>query len=412
MFSVYGKFQLSKTESFPSKVRILDCQWADILSTFKDDIKYFKSFTTTFQAKAIISKSKLLSKLTYICSVHVMPIKFKNSINKLLLGFLTPFSTRFMNDKEIADKITGFSAPKYLGGYGVDQISIHAGLLLLKPVMKYVKCRVEETVLPNEVYFVEYHIGIHLSRMFGFRINNCTTHTDRPCEVYNHVLEMIRLYDITREELVEGSVNKIYKRIIVNLNQRVGKLKYYRMLSNVLPSYLQSFNYKLHNNLLPVSIMFREYALDNNSCCFFCCVGPESIFHVFGTCEKLEVLWKIASETVFLLTQKQFDFADIRRNLLLDLVCVNLGAFDDNYEKLLIYLNTVLNHSIWKERNEIKFNFKRFKIDNIVGKVIRSIRGRRNVDNKLLETRRIPFLRDLCSTFLAVAKRYFPIDNG
>ena len=58
-----------------------------------------------------------------------------------------------------------------------------------------------------------------------------------------------------------------------------------------MPSYLQSFNYKLNNNLLPVSTMFREYALDNNSCCLFCSVGPESIFHMFGSCEKLTVLW-------------------------------------------------------------------------------------------------------------------------
>ena len=352
-------------------------QWADILLMLKNDMKYYKSFTTTFQAKAIISKSKLLSKLTYICSVHVMPIAFKKSVNKLLLGFLTPFSSRVMTDEEISDNVTRFAAPKFLGGYGVDQIVIHAGLLLLKPVMKYVKCRVEEVTLPNELYFVEYHIGIHLSRLFNFRINNCTTHTDRPCEVYSNVLEMIRLYKITRDELAKGSVNKIYKRIILDLNQHVGKLKFYRMLSNVLPSYLQSFNYKLHNNLLPVNTMFREYALDNNSCCYFCGIGPESIFHVFGTCEKVQVLWRIASETVLALTHKQFDFVDIRRNLLLDLVCVNLGAFHGDYEKLLIYLNTVLNYSIWKERNEIKFNFKCFKIDNIVSRVIKSMRGRR-----------------------------------
>ena len=48
----------------------VDSQWATLLSVFKDEIKYYKSFTPTFQAKAIISKSKLLSKLTYMCTCN------------------------------------------------------------------------------------------------------------------------------------------------------------------------------------------------------------------------------------------------------------------------------------------------------------------------------------------------------
>ena len=185
----------------------------------------------------------------------------------------------------------------------------------------------------------------------------------------------------------------------------------YRLFSNVLPSYLHSFNFKLHNNLLPVITLFREYSLDNNSCCLFCNVGPESTIHMFGTCEKLRIVWKVASETVLSVTNKQFDFANIRQNLMLDLVCVNLGN-DDKFEKLLIYLNTVINHAIWKERNDIKFNFKRFDIGNVVKRIICTTRARRNIDNKLLETRRIPYLRDFCSIFLLVCRKYFPFDNG
>ena len=38
-------------------------QWSDVLAKFKKDVKYFKSFTTTFQSQALITKSKLLPKL-------------------------------------------------------------------------------------------------------------------------------------------------------------------------------------------------------------------------------------------------------------------------------------------------------------------------------------------------------------
>ena len=422
----YNKQNFHKVEHLPNidwveKVRVVKInhsprswvisQWKETLDIFRNEIKFLKTTANTFQAKAIVSKSKLLSKLTYLCSVHVMPIAFKNSINKALLGFLVPFSSKNLHDEEISGQITRFAAPKHLGGYGIDHISIHADLMLLKPVMKYLKCIAENVVLPKELFFVEYHIGIQLCRLFGFKVNNCTPHTSQPCEVYSHVLQTIRWFRITKDELVLGSVNAIYKRIIVTLNERNGKLKYYRLLSNVLPSYLQSFNFKLYNNLLPVNTMFREYALDNDSCCLFCNVGPESIFHMFGSCEKLRILWKIASETVIAVTNIDFNFADLRSNLRLDLVCVNLGG-NYAFEKMLIYFNTIINYSIWRERNDIKFNFVKFGLGSILKRIHKSMGARRNVDNKLLETRRIPYLRDLCSTFILISRKKFPFDNG
>ena len=96
--------------------------------------------------------------------------------------------------------------------------------------MRYIKCRVENVPLPKDLFFVEYHIGVQLSRLFGFKVNNCTTHTDQPCEVYHHVFDMVRwMLDrkmITIDDLVLGSVSGIYKRVILGLNERKTKLKF------------------------------------------------------------------------------------------------------------------------------------------------------------------------------------------
>ena len=252
---------------------------------FKGEVKYFKSLATTLQSKAIISKSKLLSKLNYICSVHVMPLCIRRLLNKILLEFITPFSARNMLDEEIEIKLIDFAAPKFLGGYGIDFITLHVDPFLLKPVMKYIKCRAQNQELPKELFFVEYHIGMAISNFFGFKVNNHTTHASQPCEVYLHIFEMIRWmiegFMIDINDIILGSVSGIYKKVILKLNERKSKQKYHRLLSNVLPSYLQSFNYKLHNNLLPVVTLVREYALDNNSCCLFCSIGPESIWHIY-----------------------------------------------------------------------------------------------------------------------------------
>ena len=387
-------------------------QWVDIMENFKSDVKYYMSFSTTFQSKAIISKSLLLSKLSYMCNVHSLPVFVKRALDKIVLRFFVPFcAVNNTTDNEIRLQLMSLAAPKHLGGYAVDYISLHADLFLIKPVMRYMKCRVENIPLENDLFFIEYHIGTQLSLLFGLKVNNCTTHTNNPCEIYAHVLATIRLYNITADELVKGSVNAIYKRIIVSNNAGGQGKKYNRILSKSLPSYLQSFNFKLYHNLLPVKTLFRHYALDNDTCCFFCSVGPESTFHMFGPCEKLKVLWKIASETIFHVTNIYVNFEFLRKNHYLDMVNVNLGK-NEQLERILIYFNTVINHSIWKERNEIRYEHSSFSIGHIISKITRSMRGRKNIESKLLETRRIPLLGDLCAAFLLAAKKHMPFDNG
>ena len=141
----------------------------------------------------------------------------------------------------------------------MDQIAIHADHFVFKSVVRYTKCRVGNLKLFKDFCILLSGIIWHaIGRDVWIPVNNCTPHANQPDIIYSHVLELIRLYSITRDELVLGSVNKIYKRIIFNLNERHGKLKYHRILSPILPSYLQSFNYKLCNELLPVNTMYIE----------------------------------------------------------------------------------------------------------------------------------------------------------
>ena len=101
----------------------------------------------------------------------------------------------------------------------------------------------------------------------------------------------------------------------------------------------------------------------------------------------------------------------MRSNLILDLVNVNLQEFK-HFEKTLIYFNSIINHSIWKVRNEIKFEFATFSIDTIVRKIMRTMRSRINVESKLVVSKQIPFIRDLSSSFMNFSQRFLPVDNG
>ena len=66
----------------------------------------------------------------------------------------------------------------------------------------------------------------------------------------------------------------------------------------------------------------------------------------------------MATETFYLITNHVLDFHALRKNMMLDLVSVKIGSGIKTYEKLLIYMNTIINHCIWKERNDIKFKIR------------------------------------------------------
>ena len=133
--------------------------------------------------------------------------------------------------------------------------------------------------------------------------------------------------------------------------------------------------------------------MDNDTTCYFCYVGPESIFHVFGSCEKLRVLWKIVNGTIENVTGLPVDFGILRINLIVDLVNVRLGT-NRKYDKMLIYFNSIINYTLWKIRNEIKFEFGNFSTEIVVSKIIRSMRARKNIEPKLIESKRIPFIKE------------------
>ena len=258
------------------------------------------------------------------------------------------------------------------------------------------------------LYFVEYNVGLQLSTYFNIPCNNNTPHAIVPNAFYSNTLQLIRHHNVTLKELTEGSVNSIYRRIIYDANRVMINFKSHRILSKVLPSYLKTFNYKVHFNLLPIKSMFRQWLLDNDSCCHFCGVGYETVYHLFGTCEKLKGLWNILREVHTSIFGVDFNFEYNRRNFRVDLINV---AYDPNFEKTLIYLNTITNYSIWRHRNGIRYENKTFNLKSITEKMIRSIGARRHVDPKMSEGCRIPLINQLYNA-LVLAVNHYPFDNG
>ena len=108
------------------------------------------------------------------------------------------------------------------------------------------------------------------------------------------------------------------------------------------------------------------------------------------------------------ITGSNFNFEYCRRNLCIDLTNVLCNR---NFEKTLIYLNTVTNYSIWRHRNDIRYKFESFNLKTIAKKMIRSIGTRRLVDPKMTESFRVPVINQLYDALVGAVNRY-PFDNG
>ncbi len=188
------------------------------------------------------------------------------------------------------------------------------------------------------------------------------------------------------------------------------KTDYHCILNKSLPSYLQSFNYKLHFNLLPLKSMFLEWRLDNQSTCYFCDVGQETTYHVFGLCEKLKGFWKMLSSVHFKLTGQAFCYERMRKNFHLDFSTIS--GINKFYKKTVLYMNTVANYCIWKHRNDIRYNFVNFDVKIIFDRFIRSVGARKHVDKfNMTKSYCIPYI-DKLYDLLVRETRQFPFDNG
>lgn len=80
-------------------------------------------------------------------------------------------------------------------------------------------------------------------------------------------------------------------------------------------------------------------------------------------------------------------------------------------KKTFIYLNTITNYSIWRHRNDIRYENQTFSLEAIARKIIRSIGARRNVDPKMSESFRVPHINQLYNALVLEVNQY-PFDNG
>ena len=80
------------------------------------------------------------------------------------------------------------------------------------------------------------------------------------------------------------------------------------------------------------------------------------------------------------------------------------SKYKKQYENLILYINSITNHNIWKMRNKIFHENETFNLLRLINKITASCRSRKNlenVENRLTNCKKVDFLSEyyvsLCS---------------
>ena len=164
----------------------IDLMWQEKFSEFKKEVDYFQSYKfLTIQAKAIISKSKFLPKMSYISSVLPPPTIIREKIDDRLLQFVVPHKKSFL-------KVSDFAAKRDMGGFGLAHITLHSDVMLMRNVLLFMYNKENKVDLSKGQFFIEFQIGHQLSALWNLPVNNDTAHAFHPNGLYRYILNFIR----------------------------------------------------------------------------------------------------------------------------------------------------------------------------------------------------------------------------
>ena len=362
--------------------------WKNKCKEVENDLKLYSDVGATMDAKAILSKTKVLPKFSYMASTKIVPNEIELKIDQMLLKFLVPHRKTLL-------KVRDFAPPRWKGGYDVDDVNLHASVFLISSTMRYVKNLVEGNTFGDHESFIEYNIGWQLCNYLKLPKNLSCPHRHKPNKIYEQILKIITENQIPAQLLTEGKIRNVY-RFLVSKGFGNGKYpKYHRMHDRIFPNYLKSFDFRLHYNLLPVKRQFRDFALDNDSRCNFCVLHPETHSHIFSHCNKLQILWDFLDEVLSLINidSNMYSFVETRKMYDYDMVNSRCSGAD---LKIVLYLNSIVNHNIWKYSRKIQYEKVEFDEVQLIKNVVKSMHGRKSYDNRLKTRSKLDNLEEAC----------------
>ena len=342
------------------------------------EIQSLSKFELTLDAKRVLSKNKILPKISYNSAFYDIPDVIKRKIEAKMKLFSVGSNGTGAQYEDVTHDIDH-------GGYDICHVTKHSELALLKPIFRLIRCKLEGSPLTVDIALTEAEVGLKMSTInkeLGIRLLQNMPHHATISKQYKTALEIIQYYKITPEELVVGDIAMIYKRIqngsTRTLYPGVQNNVFFPVPScmtaihhDILPNYLKSFIYRMQNCLIPLKCNYKEYGLDNDSRCEFCKLNYETNYHIFMECTHVKETWRMVEAKTGLKLYSS------------NIIHFKHDQTDTDFN-INVYVTAVVCHKIWKMRNEIRHgDVNDFNSDFIVNAFMKSLYSR-----KLFEDRR------------------------
>ena len=252
--------------------------WHDSLEGLRKQKLLINVPFQTWQAKSLLAKSKLLPQITYNAHTYRLDTTTRNMIETEFLNYLTNNPTISLSMRILQRSIND-------GGIKFPNPITYCDLFYISNLFQYFKTREKNTPFITETCLIEFEIGLTLSKMYNLPKLNYIPHRVHLTPYYQKIIQILKEYKISLQELTKGKIRQIYNRLSYPdkrpFHQETFRWKL--VTSSILPNYLKTFNYKTVRYLLPFSPEPGESAL--------CLQFQDTAVHVFAKCSITRQIW-------------------------------------------------------------------------------------------------------------------------
>ena len=358
--------------------------WDKCIKNITATAKHFSAYFLSWNAKSLIVKSKMLPLATYNANTYAIPPKRKQQINRIIEQFIA-------GHREITVPTNTLAQPLMQGGYNVPDIPLYCDIFFIRPILDYIKHRIDLTPATPQNAMVEFNIGHQLSNLLDLPQKNFLPHSVRPNLHYAHALALIKKFKLSSEHLYKLSVNQLYQLLVSASRFHPPIERTWHAVHNpVLTNTLRTFNYRAIREILPISTKLRTAYLDPGTVCRFCRTLPEKLQHIFYQCHRIKPVWTYIEAVISHLTDTppmELNYYAITHFI----ISPQLKHISDH----ITYLFSITRYKIWMHRNEIDTNHIEFSATRIIQAIIRSTHRRLHMEKHTTQKKHVQLFEDL-----------------
>ncbi|CAK8692361.1 unnamed protein product [Clavelina lepadiformis] len=348
-------------------------------------VSNFSKFRSTYDGKSLIVKTLLLPIFVYGSRVYDLALQQRRNVRKVVENYV--FSTGAKLNMETISKT------RENGGYDCIDIPLYLDILKLKVVKKYYNARKQNNSIHLPLYFLEYYIGFTLCKMLAMPVNNSVLHASQPTSYYSNVVDILKRYSITIDEIAEKTTKQIYRRIVNERNAQVLVPMFPINMPNmwtgihnkVLPNYLKTFGYKMVWNVLPLCINERIARIQKTSRCPLCDLHDEDVYQLFYDCVCIQPIWDYVNVIIFNISGVLMPKVSPQMCIALDLSSLKQLCVCETNLNATILLLSISRYCIWLSRNKVIFEQEPFLYQDVINR-IKAMSKARNSAEKSRQT--------------------------